>query len=234
MFANGVSEQHASETLAGKTYPKIPFLKNVGSVLDIGANIGASVIFFALNYPNARVVGVEPARQPYLLLRRNVRGRPNVRVFNVGLHSITTKHSIYIGGPDSVTNSVIHNALSSNSQEEVQLVAADAFTRVIGLDRPDIIKIDTEGCEIPIITSIIESFRNAKVVYLEYHSEEDRLKIDRLLCKTHVLFYGKIVHPHRGELIYVHNDVFPSAEVRDHWRIADIKHDLGEPVAVPI
>jgi FkbM family methyltransferase len=234
VFANGTSEQHAVETLAGKTYPKIPFLNNVESVLDIGANIGASVVFFASNYRTARIVGVEPGRKPFVLLRSNVSHFNNIEIFNVGLHNVTTKCSIYVGGPDSVTNSVFHNALSSNSQEEVQLVAANAFIRFIKLDRPDIIKIDTEGCEIPIISSIIGSFRNAKAVYLEYHSEEDRLKIDRLLCNTHVLFYGKIVHPHRGELVYVRNDSFPSPEVRDHLRIAGVNHVLGEPVAGPI
>ena len=213
VFANATSGQRAVETLTGKTYPKIPFLNNVKSVLDIGANIGASVIFFAMNYPNARVVGIEPIRQPFVLLRRNVTNHANVQIFNVGLHNVTTKRSIYIGGPDSATNSDFWNALSSNSQEEVQLVAADAFTKSIGLDRPDIIKIDTEGCEIPIINSMIDSFRNAKAVYIEYHSEQDRLNIDRILCNTHLLFCGKIVHPHRGELVYVHNDAFPSSDV---------------------
>ncbi len=221
VFANRASKQHAVATLTGKTYPKIPFLKNVERILDIGANIGASAIFFALTYPNAQIVAVEPARQPFVLLIHNVSKHANVQVFNVGLYNVTAKRSIYVGRPDSVTNSVFRNALSSNSEEEVQLVAADTFTRSIGLNRPDIIKIDTEGCEIPIINSIIQSFRNAKAVYVEYHSEEDRLKIDQLLCNTHVLFYGKIVGPHRGELVYVHNEAFPSPELREHWRIAE-------------
>jgi FkbM family methyltransferase len=221
VFANATSRQHAVEALIGKTYPKISFLNNVKTVLDVGANIGASVIFFAMNYPNARVVGIEPTRQPFVLLRRNVIDYANVQIFNVGLHSVTTKRSIYIKGSDSVANSASCNALISTSQEEVQLVAADAFTKSIGLDRPDIIKIDTEGCEIPIINSVIDSFRNAKAVYIEYHSEQDRLKIDRILCNTHLLFCGKITHPHRGELVYVHNDAFPSSDVRDQWRIAE-------------
>jgi FkbM family methyltransferase len=231
VFANGASKQNAIETLTGKTYPKIPYINNVESVLDIGANIGASVIFFALNYPNARVVAVEPARQPVVLLRRNAMNHANVQIFNIGLHNVTSKCSIYLGAPDSVRNSVVRNALSSNSQEDVQLVAASTFTRSIGLDRPDIIKIDTEGCEIPIINSMIDSFRNAKAIYIEYHSEEDRLKIDRILCNTHLLYCGKIAHPHRGELVYVHNDAFQSSEMRDHKRAADIIHDLDEPVA---
>jgi FkbM family methyltransferase len=225
-FANEASKEHAVATLNGKTYPKISFLKNVKQVLDIGANIGASVIFFASTYPNARIVGVEPARQPFVLLVRNITPYANAEVFNVGLHDITTKRSIYVGRPDSVTNSVFYNALSSNSQQEVQLVAADTFTSSIGLDRPDIIKIDTEGCEIPIINSIIDSFHSAKAIYVEYHSEEDRLKIDQIICNTHVLFYGKIVHPHRGELVYVNNDAFPSREVRDHWKIAGLASAL--------
>ena len=67
---------------------------------------------------------------------------------------------------------------------------------------------------------MIDSFRSAKVIYIEYHSEEDRLKIDRILCNTHLLYGGRILHPHSGELTYVHNDAFPSRDVRDHWRIA--------------
>jgi hypothetical protein len=149
----------------------------------------------------------------------------NVEIFNIGLHNATTKRSIYLGAADSVTNSVLRNAESSNSEEEVQLVAAGTFTRSIGLDRPDIIKIDTEGCEIPIINSMIDSFRHAKAIYVEYHSEEDRLKIDHILCNTHVLSSGKIVYAHRGELVYVHNKAFPSPDVRNHLRIAEINHD---------
>ncbi len=87
------------------------------------------------------------------------------------------------------------------------------------IDRPDIIKIDTEGCEIAIMLAIPESFRGAKAVYLEYHSESDRRKIDQILGETHILYQGKIVNPHRGELVYVRNDVFPSPQERDRWKI---------------
>jgi FkbM family methyltransferase len=152
VFANGVSKQNAIEILNGKTYPKIPFINNVQSVLDIGSNIGASVIFFALNYPNALIVGVEPARQPFVLLRRNIMNHTNARIFNIGLHNVTAKCSMFLGAPDSVTNSILRNAPSSLSQEEVQLVEAAAFTRSVGLHRPDIIKIDTEGAKFQSLT----------------------------------------------------------------------------------
>ena len=37
----------------------------------------------------------------------------------------------------------------------------------------------------------------------EFHSESDRLEIDRLLTPLHVLCCGKIHEPHRGILTYV-------------------------------
>jgi FkbM family methyltransferase len=217
---NGEAHKHATETLTGKTYPFIPFLGTVERVLDIGANVGASAVFFALHYANARVVAIEPARQPFVLLNENAKKFSNIRVFNVGLSNVTERNSIYRGAIDSVTNSLTHHLWSSNEKEEVQLVAAGGFTKLFGMDHSDIIKIDTEGCELPIINSMIESVRNAKAIYVEYHSEEDRLELDRILCPTHLLFYGKISTPHRGELAYVRKDVFPSVEERDRWKIA--------------
>jgi FkbM family methyltransferase len=227
VFDNPASKQHATETLTGTTYPKIPFLSAVERVLDIGANVGASAMFFASNYPAARIVALEPARQAFVLLACNTIHHPNIRVHNVGLYDRTTRRTLYKGLPDSVTNSVVPNVLTGNVQEEIQLVAADAFVRQVGMERPDIIKIDTEGCEIPIISTILESFRNARAIYLEYHSDEDRLELDRLLSGTHLLVYGKIGSPHRGELVYVHRQAFPSPQMRDHWKISPDRGPAG-------
>jgi len=43
-------------------------------VIDAGANIGASSVYFALQYPTGRVVAVEPERGNAELLRRNCEG----------------------------------------------------------------------------------------------------------------------------------------------------------------
>jgi FkbM family methyltransferase len=218
-FDNDVSFRLAKRTLQGESYPAIPFLSDVAGVLDIGANIGASAVTFAIRYPSARIVAVEPSRQPFILLRSNTSAHAKIECYNVGLFGSTMKGPLFRGGPDSVTNSVIPNRDTRTAHEEIQLIAADAFVDQIGMTRPDIIKIDTEGCELPIISSIVESFRAAKVVYLEYHNENDRRVIDQVFVRTHILFSGKIRFPHRGELVYVRNDAFPTQSARDRWRI---------------
>ena len=74
----------------------------------------------------------------------------------------------------------------------------------------DFLSIDTEGSEIPIIESCPEAFLAAKVIYLEYHAEEDRRRIDGLLGDSHVLTAGRVHYPHRGEFAYVRKDAFLS------------------------
>lgn len=49
-------------------------------ILDAGANIGASVCWFAFNFPRAHIVAIEPDEDNFELLRRNTEG------LNVELH----------------------------------------------------------------------------------------------------------------------------------------------------
>ena len=58
-----------------------------------------------------------------------------------------------------------------------------------------ILKIDTEGCEVDILKNL--NVDNYDLILLEYHSEEDRREIDKLLknfmllgCKTEILNRG--------------------------------------------
>jgi len=218
-FDTDTSFGHAKLAFQGRVYPPIPFVKTPARVLDIGANIGASAVTFALRYPRARIVAVEPAHQPFTLLRCNAARYANIECYNVGLFSTTMKRPLFVGVTDSLTNSIVPNRYASERRDEIQLVAADVFATEMEMTRPDIIKIDTEGCELPILSAMGESVRAAKVVYLEYHSEEDRIAIDEMLRPTHILYAGSVLFPHRGEFVYVLNDAFPTPVERDRWRI---------------
>ena len=61
------------------------------------------------------------------------------------------------------------------------------------------------------ITAVNCALFKGKVIYLEFHSADDRLWIDRLLADTHVLCSARIDHPHRGELAYVARRCLPDA-----------------------
>jgi hypothetical protein len=55
-------------------------------IVDAGANIGASAAFFAMTYPTARIVAIEPEANNFALLLKNTKGL-NVECLNAGLAS---------------------------------------------------------------------------------------------------------------------------------------------------
>ena len=64
------------------------------------------------------------------------------------------------------------------SSLRLRLRDAGAFVRGMGVERFDVIKIDTEGAEVPIIRSLGAVLRRAAIVHIEFHSREDRRAIE--------------------------------------------------------
>jgi hypothetical protein len=72
----------------------------------------------------------------------------------------------------------------------------------IGLSYIDILKIDTEGCEVEILSSLQPYLPYVGIVMIEYHSEKDRRRIDDRL-ETHILFDANICKPRLGIIKYI-------------------------------
>jgi FkbM family methyltransferase len=60
--------------LLGAYYAKLIEQKATPLIIDAGANIGASTVWFASNFPGSHVVAIEPDRNNCELLRKNCRG----------------------------------------------------------------------------------------------------------------------------------------------------------------
>jgi FkbM family methyltransferase len=58
----------------GAYYAKLVEQKTAPLIVDAGANIGASTLWFASNFPGSHVVAIEPERRNCELLRDNCRG----------------------------------------------------------------------------------------------------------------------------------------------------------------
>ena len=87
------------------------------------------------------------------------------------------------------------------------------------ISRVDILKVDTEGCEVPILEAMSDLLPAVKVIYLEYHNDDDRKEFDRILGETHLLAHG-LMMAHLGEVAYVSKDVVRSESDLDTRAIA--------------
>ncbi len=209
LFKTDVCFQVANDIFAGTTYPNVPFVSGVKTILDIGANVGAASVYLATSYPDARIYAFEPGSDALSLLKKNVAPLRNVTVFPFGLYSHDATLSLFHGKNDSVESSVCASTRTEYESEQIRLVDASRFVYELGIEKVDVLKIDTEGCEVPILKSLIKWLPDVKVLYVEYHSERDRRLIDDLLAETHVLWRGQIKFAYRGEFCYLKRDLLP-------------------------
>ena len=209
LFKTSACFQIANDIFAGTTYPNVPFVTDVETIFDIGANVGAASVYFAVSYPEAKVYAFEPGSQPFSLLRQNVAPFANVSAFSFGLYGYEKKTVLYHGCGDSVESSVHPTERTSSECEEIELRSPLNFLHERGVTQIDILKVDTEGCELPILSSLQKYLPKVKVLYVEYHSERDRRLLDSMLAETHALWRGRVSLVHRGEFCYLRKDLIP-------------------------
>jgi FkbM family methyltransferase len=209
-FDTPASRGTCEDVWTGKSYPIQPYFGAVHTVFDVGANVGATTLYFALHFPQARIFAFEPTPRSYDLLVRNTRMLTQVRTYNFGLADLDQRASLYLGSGDSVTNSVCSSPHNTVKSVKVKIRAARAVLAQEGVDSVDILKVDTEGCEVPILISLADLLPHVGVLFVEYHDDDDRLEIDRLLRATHLLCQGRVLALHRGELCYFARSRLPS------------------------
>ena len=172
----------------GNTYPLLEKIKPQ-IILDIGGNIGATAVYFALNYPSANIFTFEPSNSNFDILARNTISFPKIKALNKGVFNRDVKKKIFIDNSGGGKNSIHESWTNSRNFEVVEFIDIKKFIIREKIDKIDILKIDTEGCEVKILKAMNSYISDIDVIYLEYHSREDRETISSMLMKSHNLIH---------------------------------------------
>lgn len=212
----GNVETHMRRVLNGQAY-RGPLFADFSptTVIDIGAGVGASAAYFKSKYPNTRVVCYEPDATNYEYLTSNLRNVPNIFVKRLGLFDRDLSATLLTGKTQCLQHSIFRSAEVGSEGTTIQLV--DALNEVGQLiDSQTWLKIDTEGCELPILTRLQPILNRFLVIYLEFHSEHDRIAIDQLMGPTHGLWNCDMHFAHRGHVCYVQRSLWENEpQIRD-------------------
>jgi FkbM family methyltransferase len=196
------------DVLRGADYPLVfPGVYRPQTIVDIGAHAGAATVYFKAHYPWATVLAFEPCQNTFDYLLANTRDLDAVHTRRAALGSQDGRARLFMGQHSSMQNSLRPNLENSSACEWVPVLDARAAIESIGHSKVSIVKLDTEGCEIEILESIRTLWPAVEVIYLEYHSEDDRLAIDTLLAPRFVLYAARASVPHRGTQTYLRVDV---------------------------
>ena len=142
----------------GKAEYYVPPALEPSVILDIGSNIGTSILFFREKFPAAKIYGFEPHPGTFRILQKNVAGLPDIEVFNYALGAENADVSVPFDGADFSRFTLAKDPGGDWSgplaPTVCQVKHAGHIARDLGLTKVDLIKIDCEGAEYDVLTSL--------------------------------------------------------------------------------
>lgn len=175
-------------------------------VVDIGANVGLFALYMTMTQNIDVMHCFEPTPSSIKLLTHNTAGIDNIHIHPVGLSNFKGEAFLDINPRNSGENKLVENEAGENKKIKVRIEsAADAFKQ-LKLTYIDILKVDTEGCEVQILDSLKPWLGYVGIILVEYHDEADRREIDNIL-NGYNLFGAKVAMMGCGVLKYINRRI---------------------------
>ncbi len=130
-----------------REYEALPASDKVRLIVDCGANIGCSVVYFLARYPRATIVAIEPDEANFQVLSRNVKPYgERVIALNRGVWSRTTQLKV-VPSSDGLSCAITVRPATAGEKADIEAITIEDASRRAG-DLPiDLLKIDVEGTE---------------------------------------------------------------------------------------
>jgi FkbM family methyltransferase len=135
-------------------------------IVDCGANIGASVLWFTARYPRAHVLAVEPAPDNFALLQRNCAGLDvDLRMAGIGAADGSSHLTDTGWGTMAYRTTANEQGPTVAMLTVATLLASKPSSHYV----PFILKIDIEGGEKPLFEGDCTSIDRFPLIILEPH-----------------------------------------------------------------
>lgn len=131
-------------------------------IVDAGANIGVSSLYFSMVFPQATVVAVEPDEDTFELLVRNCAHRKNILAVNAALWSHDRGVSIRSSANGSWAHTVADGGLTKSMTLRQLISLVDAASLLV-------LKLDIEGAEKEVCRVSESELRQAPCILVEPH-----------------------------------------------------------------
>jgi len=158
-------------------------------IIDCGANIGLSVIYFNKLLPGAKIIAYEPDDINFKLLNENVKQLNNGKV-ELNKSAVWVTNGFISFENTGGLGSKIGTGNESNNAKISCIRLRDKL-----IEKVDLLKMDIEGAEYNVICDIKDRLHFINNIFIEYHGNfEDQshlLEILDIISKAGFLFYIK-------------------------------------------
>jgi FkbM family methyltransferase len=139
------------------------FVKKFNTVIDVGGNVGLHTVRFAQKFKH--VHSFEPVTSNFECLKENCKSFTNIILHNYGLGSCNegTVISLPVSSNNCGNYSIVDFQSNSDEliKEEIQIIKLDDLQLDV-----DLIKIDTQGFEFPVLQGAINTIVRCKPVII--------------------------------------------------------------------
>ena len=191
--------------------------KNNAILIDIGANIGITSLFFSKFNYIYKIYGFEPIQETYKQAIYNLQLNKNIHkvewIKNIGLGKDDRKET-FLFDKNTKGNTGVRGLLSPSYTNnrgaiETDVLICDASVEIINIlnenkDKKVIVKMDCEGAEYEILDNLYKSgvINKIDVILLEWHDKGFKL-IEDILLKSGFDFFAKDFSPVAG-MVYAY------------------------------
>lgn len=135
------------------------------TIIDCGANVGLSILYFKFIFPDSHIIAFEPDKDIFTVLKNNVErfNLSKVKLLNKAVWSKETTLNFIPDGADSGRVAITEKSPKSFKVPTATL--SDYITPKI-----DLLKLDVEGAETEVLVECQNKLENVENLFVEYHS----------------------------------------------------------------
>jgi FkbM family methyltransferase len=190
-------------------------------IIDCGANIGLSVLYFKKLYPQAKIIAFEPNPETFKLLEINVQQNnlQDVQLINAAVSDSLTELEFYVNDdnyPWSLSDTCVKDTYGGPAGWKTIRVPAVKLSSYI-TQHVDLLKLDIEGMEETVLKEIEDKLGEIEEIRLEFHTHKANTinDLDRTLAllNKHGFKYAfardrKVLSPSKVRLEVATNDAY--------------------------
>jgi FkbM family methyltransferase len=139
------------------------------TIVDAGANIGLTSVFFANKFPHATIVAVEPERSNFEMLKTNVAPYSNIVPFHSALWKEDTLLTLSDPGMGHWGYQTREKRHGDTADRGVPGTTVEGLMKRHGWEFIDILKIDIEGAEKEVFEASAAWIDRVGIIIVELH-----------------------------------------------------------------
>jgi FkbM family methyltransferase len=162
----GVAFYHTYNEIFVDGIYQFPSKNETPTIIDCGANMGLSVLYFSKLFPEANIIAFEPDESVLPFLENNIKNYnlSNVKLFKNAVWTEETDLKFYT---DNGMGGRVGNEYKEQNFKIIKALRLKDFLK----SKVDFLKIDIEGAEFEVLKDCQESLINVENIFVEYHSD---------------------------------------------------------------